>query len=67
MNKKQFAPGSKEAVSAGCICPVVDNGRGSGAYIDKNGVAVFWYNKKCPLHGKSEDVKPETVLYEINE
>lgn len=34
-------PGSDAARALGCICPVMDNGRGDGA---------FWSNGDCPLH-----------------
>ena len=44
-------PGSEEARKAGCRCPVLDNARGRGAYIDKDGKPQFWINAECPLHG----------------
>jgi hypothetical protein len=44
-------PGSQEAIAKGCRCPVLDNGHGEGAYVDKDGVAQFWINVDCPLHG----------------
>jgi len=41
-------PGSDEALDAGCLCPVLDNGHGRGYYGQKG---VFVYNLSCPLHG----------------
>ena len=41
-------PGSPEAVSAGCRCPVMDNGHGRG-YIGQTGIFVM--SADCPLHG----------------
>ena len=56
-------PGSDEAIKEGCTCPVMDNYHGEGAYRDSDGNPVFWYSGDCPVHGKAEDVDPETVLY----
>ncbi len=42
-------PGSDEAVAQGCTCPVLDNGRGRGAY-QIDGVWQFWINWGCPVH-----------------
>ena len=44
-------PGSKEALAQNCKCPVIDNNYGLGAYVDKDGVTLFWYNAECPIHG----------------
>ena len=43
-------PGSAEAITQGCKCPVLDNnhGRGSGREID--GRPAFWINSECPVH-----------------
>lgn len=43
-------PGSPEAVSQGCTCPVVDNGRGKGAREDERGKPLYWIVADCPLH-----------------
>lgn len=59
-------PGSKEAVAAGCQCPVMDNGHGRGAYVDQNGDPVFWFNMNCPLHGDVEQIDPNAVLTELD-
>lgn len=42
-------PGSDAAVALGCTCPVLDNGRGRGAY-KVNGVWQFWIAFDCPVH-----------------
>ncbi len=47
-------PGSEEAVALGCLCPVLDNEHGRGAYLDATGKPVFWINEDCPLHGKCQ-------------
>lgn len=44
-------PGSDEAIALGCTCPVMDNGRGLGAYGTKG---LFWYSGDCPVHGDKE-------------
>ena len=41
-------PGSDEAVSQGCKCPILDNAKGRGAWGDP---ATFWISPSCPLHG----------------
>jgi len=48
-------PGSREAVKAGCTCPVIDNRYGRGYY----GVAgEFVYNMSCPIHTiKTEELQ----------
>lgn len=43
-------PGSKEASELGCICPVLDNGHGRGAYQDETGQWQFWVTGGCPVH-----------------
>jgi hypothetical protein len=46
-------PGSNEAQCDGCICPVLDNGRGKG-YLggmkDDDGNTLFVIVVGCPLH-----------------
>lgn len=46
MTNKIPNPGSDEAVSQGCLCPVMDNRRGAGTPDGH-----FWVNGSCPLHG----------------
>ncbi len=51
-------PGSDEAIELGCLCPVLDNGRGRGMFKDKDGQPVFWINGYCPLHARVETHLP---------
>lgn len=44
-------PGSREAVEAGCTCPVLDNCDGAG-YL---GGPDFVMSSGCPIHGWEED------------
>ncbi len=45
--QRNLNPGSDAARDHGCVCPVLDNRRGAGAYNH-----VGWYiNPECPLHG----------------
>jgi hypothetical protein len=44
-------PGSSEARAAGCLCAVMDNAHGAGAFFDEHGKPAFWINMECPLHG----------------
>mgnify|MGYP001582440674 CR=1 FL=1 len=46
---ENMSPGSPEAVTKGCRCPVIDNahGRGCGWGPDN-----FWINEDCPMHGQ---------------
>ena len=48
MESKIPNPATKEAIKAGCICPVMDNEYGRG-YMGQEG--VFVYNANCPVHG----------------
>ena len=41
-------PGSDEAIKQGCICAVLDNRHGKGAYNFEDG--VFWITEGCPIH-----------------
>jgi hypothetical protein len=49
-------PGSDEALAAGCLCPVLDNGHGRGVYTDEAGNPLFWINAICPIHGTMQVV-----------
>ena len=60
-----LTPGSPSAIDKGCLCPVIVNNHGKGAFVNTEGEAVFWYNKDCPLHGQADDINPEAVLFEI--
>ena len=60
---KPLAPGSQEAIDAGCICPIMDNGYGRGSgYKTEDGQPVFWYNFDCPIHGKAIPIDDEKTL-----
>ena len=52
-------PGSKEAVEAGCSCPIFDNGQGEG--LPWNGGRVWWINEDCPLHGIPTETEEEKI------
>jgi hypothetical protein len=56
-------PGSKEAIALGCSCPVSDNGNGLGAYIDKRGHRIFWYNYDCKVH--VIDAESKDLYYQL--
>lgn len=44
-------PGTIEAQSAGCTCPVIDNGHGHGSgFYGPDGKPEFWITEGCPLH-----------------
>lgn len=46
-------PGSDEAVTRGCTCPVLDNARGRGIT-----TGIFWITEGCPLHApRSHDTQ----------
>lgn len=68
MKRKQPNPGSPEAVTKGCKCPILDNANGKGymgSYADKDGGPVFVMMQNCPLHGKklTQPKKPkETTM-----
>lgn len=43
-------PGSDAARRRGCRCPVIDNNRGRGAYVNDEGEPIYWITESCPLH-----------------
>lgn len=49
------APGSDEALDAGCTCPVLDNCHGRGFTWGEGREPKFWISGDCPLHGRKED------------
>jgi hypothetical protein len=50
-------PGSDEAITAGCLCPRIDNGHGKG--IGGDGARFGWVIREgCPIHG---DLMPPTA------
>lgn len=48
-------PGSDEARDGGCLCPVMDNGRGrgylGGVINPETGEPMFVVRADCPMHG----------------
>jgi len=44
-------PGSEAAIAQGCICPILDNGRGKG-----RGDGNFWITEGCPLHFVGKEI-----------
>lgn len=44
----EYPPGSKEAVTRGCMCPILDNSHGKG-YM---GTDKYVIGADCPLHGE---------------
>ena len=49
-------PGSAEAQTEGCKCPIIDNGYGKGCgRVNSCGEPMFWINEECPLHGPLSD------------
>lgn len=57
LKKSEVAPGSDEAIAAGCVCPVLDNAHGKGymgGVKDEEGETVYIISWVCPLHGVEE-------------
>ena len=52
-------PGSDKAIEQGCLCAVLDNRHGKGAYDGKEG--AFWVTADCPLHGIKEEDNAKTI------
>lgn len=54
-------PGSKAAIEAGCICPVMDNRHGIGITMTdprtKEIIQAFWRDATCRLHGTPSMIK----------
>jgi len=52
---KDPKPGSKEAIEAGCNCPVLDNAHGGGIPIPNPETGeiqlAYWMTADCVLHG----------------
>jgi hypothetical protein len=55
------APGSEEALAAGCTCPVIENNNGEGELKKKD--KKFWITYRvsadCPLHGRKNLIRSE--------
>lgn len=54
-------PGSPEAVAAGCVCPILDNGHGRGYMGQKN---VFSIRMDCTIHNLSLAKKETRYCHE---
>jgi len=58
MNPEIPKPGSKEAVEAGCNCPVSDNHHGEGIPMTnpdtKEVQRAYWMTADCIIHGTKE-------------
>lgn len=53
-------PGSDEAISLGCKCPVIDNGHGRGwmgGIKDDDGETIFVYTVGCPVHTQEAGIE----------
>ena len=48
---RSLPPGSADAMSLGCTCPVYDNAHGAGMGRDEHGQTVYVMSLDCPLHG----------------
>jgi len=52
---KDPKPGSKEAIEAGCNCPVIDNHHGAGVPLKHPGTSDmaigYWMTADCVIHG----------------
>lgn len=57
-------PGSDEAINQGCICPVIDNGRGSE---ELGRIRGFYYTVGCLVHDKDTDAKIKDAPLTIDE
>jgi len=61
MNSKPVPnPGTEEAQSQGCVCPVIDNHYGRG-YRGEEGVFVF--SMECPLHLEAKDAARRAQVF----
>jgi len=54
MSDRTPNPGSRDALDAGCICPVMDNAHGRGARLDEDGQPMFVMVVGCPVHSPQE-------------
>lgn len=59
---KSPRPGSREALDAGCKCPVLDNAHGAG-YMGVKGTYV--YNSDCELHSGDKMTIKDHVLAQL--
>lgn len=55
-------PGSREAIDAGCTCPVLDNAHGRGwlgGVKDSEGRTIYVYTAGCPVHDQPTEEEEE--------
>ena len=52
MDSKSPNPGSREALSKGCRCPVMDNGHGAG-WMGRGSEGIFVISADCPIHSSA--------------
>lgn len=55
---EQPNPGSDQAREQGCLCPVMDNARGRGAWGSEGKDAIFFIRPDCPLHAVTTKPNP---------
>lgn len=60
-----MSPGSKEAIAAGCTCPVEDNNHGEGMWHEKRASHLFWIAYSCTIH--SPEAEKMAKLKVIND
>ena len=54
------APGSKQAIQAGCTCPIYDNCHGWGTLL--YGKGKYYIRLDCPIHAiHSKDMEGDVV------
>ena len=56
-------PGSKEAIKAGCKCPVIDNNHGKGTGTGSDGRPLFWYSSDCQIHCKGQKHEDDEKIH----
>lgn len=47
-----MTPGHPDAIRAGCLCPIIDNGSGRGQRVDEG--SLFMISAGCPVHAGEE-------------
>jgi hypothetical protein len=64
MSESKPMPGSKEAIEAGCNCPVMDNRHGLGIPMvnpeTKEVQFAYWMTADCIIHGVNQN--PEVMI-----
>lgn len=61
MNDYPHPPGHPQAVTDGCVCPILDNAHGRGCgYLSQDGDPLFIVSEACPIHGAAETFEEST-------